>query len=110
MAQRQHIGGVARQVVALFTGNRLLIFRVILGKAATKVIHQRQIQTIQPNHRLIARVAVVVPAPLRGEDKVARMHLSAFTIDGGKCAFSFHDKAQRRLVMAMARSDFTWHN
>ena len=110
MAQRQHVGGIARQVIALFSGHRLLLFRVIFREAATEVVHQRQVKTIEPDNRFISWVTVVMPAPLRGKDKVAGAHLGALAVDGGKRAVAFHHKAQRRLVMAMARGDFTRHN
>ena len=110
MAQRQHIGGVARQVVSLFAGHRLLIFRVILSEAAAQIVHQRQVEAVEPDHRLIAGIAVIVPAPLRRQNKVAGAHGGAFAIDGGKCPFTFNHKAQRRLVMTVARRHFAGHD
>ncbi|ESE95403.1 hypothetical protein SEEV1955_16722 [Salmonella enterica subsp. enterica serovar Virchow str. ATCC 51955] len=34
------------------------------------------------------------------------MHWRALAVHRGKCAFTFDDKTQRRLVMAMTRRDF----
>ena len=93
MAQRQHVGSIARQVVPLFARYRLLIFRVIFSKATAQNINQWQIQTVQPDHRLIARVTVIVPLPLRGQNKVAGVHLGALAVHGSERAFPFHNKA-----------------
>ena len=110
MAQRQHIGGVARQIIPLFAGHRLLILRIVFRETAAQIVHQRQIEAIHPDNRLIALVAVVVPAPLRRQNKVTGPHLRAFAIDGGKCPFTFNHKAQRRLVMTVARRHFAGHD
>ena len=102
MAQRQHVGRVARQIIALFTRHRLLLLRIIFSKTAAKIVDQRQVETIQPDNRFLPRIAVVMPAPLRRENKIAGAHGRALAIDGGKRAMAFHNKAQRRLVMTVA--------
>ncbi len=53
---------------------------------------------------------MIVPTPLRRQDKIAGTHGRALAIDGGKRAVAFHDKTQRRLVMTMARRYFAGHD
>ena len=46
---------------------------------------------------------MVVKRPRWRDDEVARMHGGPLTVDGGIRAFTFDDKAQRRLGVAVAR-------
>src|SRR5260370_8731759 len=56
--------------------NRLQLIRVVLEEDGLQCRQQRQVQAIEPHHRLVALVVVVVPVPVRGEDQVARLHIA----------------------------------
>ena len=57
--------------------------------------HQRQVEPVEPDHRLVAVVVVVVPLPVRGEDQVARLHLAGVAVDGRVDARARHHEADR---------------
>ena len=67
--------------------------------------HSRNIETIQPDNRVGRWIAMIVPAPVGRENQVERMHRRPLTIDGGVGAAAFHDKAQRRLAVAVTGSN-----
>ena len=101
--ERQHVGAIARQGIAFGPGDRLHLLRIALGEARVEKRHQRNIEAVEPDDGLLARIAVVVERPRRRDDEVTRMHGGPLTVDGGICAFAFDDKAQRRLAVTVTR-------
>ena len=53
---------------------------------------------------------MIVPAPLRSQNKIAGAHWRALAVDGGERAVAFHDKAQRRLIVTVARRHLARHD
>src|SRR5216684_3106175 len=61
--ERQHVGAVARERVAFGPGDRLHLLGIALGEARIKERYQRNIEAIEPDDGLLARVAVIVKRP-----------------------------------------------
>ena len=101
--ERQHVGAIARQGIAFRPRDRLHFLRITLGEARVEKRYQRNIEPVEPDDGLLARIAVVVKRPRWRDDEVARMHGGPLTVDSGIRAFAFDDKAQRRLGVAVAR-------
>ncbi len=45
-----------------------------LGKRNIQMPHQRNIKPIQPEHRLLCLITVIMPGHWRGNDKIANLH------------------------------------
>jgi hypothetical protein len=73
-------------------------------------IHELHVEPVEPDHRLLGLVAVVVPGPGRGDDEIAGLHQGPLAIDGGIGPVPLDDKAQRRLRMAVRRRDLARHD
>src|SRR6516165_5523239 len=67
---RRQIVGEARRIVALRPGDGLHIRLTRLGKARIEQTHDRNVEPVEPHHRLLSLVAVVVPGPGWGDHKV----------------------------------------
>ena len=101
--ERQQVHAVAGQRIALGAGRRLRLRRALLGEAGVEEAHQRDVEAVEPDHRLAAVVAVVVEGPRRGDDEVAVAHRRALAVDRGVGAFAVEHQAQRRLGVAVRR-------
>ena len=64
-------------------------------------------RAVEPNHRPVAVIAVVVPRPGGGRHEIPLGHGRALAVHGGVGAVAFYDEAQRRLRMAVGGSDLT---
>src|SRR5690348_9998469 len=80
----------------------------MLGEARIEMIDGWDVEPIQPDHRLITRVTVVVIGPRGRQYEVAGMHGGALAIDSGVGAFAFDDEAQRGGGVPVAGGDFAW--
>src|SRR6516162_5101413 len=100
---RQEIVGEPRRTVALGPGDGLNVRLTRLGEAGIQQAHDRNVEPVEPDHRLLRLVAVVVPSPGRGNHEVAGEHRRALTVDGGIGSLALDDEAQRRLRMAVRR-------
>ena len=110
VVERQQVGAVARLRVAFGLRDRLRRLGIALHEARVEERDDRDVEAVEPHHRLIARVAVVVPRPGRRDDEVAGMHRDALAVDRGIRAGAFDHEAQRRLRVAVARRDFAGHD
>ena len=72
--------------------------------------HQRGIKSIQPDHRRIGVVGVVVPAPVGRQDKIARKHRNALAIHNGIAAPALDDQAKRRRGMPVGPGNLARHH
>ena len=57
------------------------------------MIDGRHVEHVEPHHRLLARIAVVVRRPVGGDDEVAVLHLRLFAFDRGIGALAFQHEA-----------------
>ncbi|MNZ99481.1 hypothetical protein D3C78_1188090 [compost metagenome] len=114
ISHRQHVHRIPSLTVAFRASNRLLGLWVVFRESRPEEAHDRNVEAIQPYHRLptfaAGPVAMVVPSPGWGDDKVTRFHLRALAIDCGIGALALDDKAQRRLTVSMAGRDLAGQN
>ena len=68
-------------------------------------LHDRDIQTVEPEHRRRALVAVVVPGHRRRDDEVAVVHERAFAVDGRVRAVALEDEPECALGVPVGGRD-----
>src|SRR5437764_1355819 len=83
--------------LALDPADALDVIGARFGEAGVEKLDDLDVEAVQPDHRLGAVIAVVVPGPGWGDHEIARLHRRALAIDGGIGAASLDDEAQRRL-------------
>ncbi len=103
---RHQIVGKPRGVVALGPGDGLHIASARLGEARVEQAHDRDVEPVEPDHRLVGLVAMVVPGPGRCDHEIAGQHRRALAIDRGIGALSLDNEAQCRLGVAVRRRHF----
>ena len=101
MVDRKQVGAVAGRRIPHRLGDRLLLLVVMLDEGRIQHLDDRYVEAVEPEHRLVGVVAVVVPGHVGRDDEVARMHGRALAVDAGMRALAFQDEAQRRLRMAV---------
>ena len=70
------------------------------------VVDERQVQAVEPDHRAVGRVAVVVKRPGRGEHKVTGAHDRVLPVHRRVGALPFDDEPQRGRRMLVSGRDF----
>jgi hypothetical protein len=76
----------------------------MFGEVTRQHLPQRQVETVEPHHRTIAFIAVIVPFPRRREHHVAAFHHDLLAFDRREAAFALDDETQReRRVPVRAR-------
>ena len=93
--QRQQVGAVARQRVAFVPRDRLRLVGVMLGEARIEHVDDRDVETVHPHDRRVARVAVIVIGPRGRQDEIARVHGRALAVNRGVRALAFDHEAKR---------------
>ena len=63
--------------------------------AGFHVMHERQVEHVEPDHRLMAIMAVLVPQAGRRQDQVAAAHRAFLAVDRGPGALALHHHAHR---------------
>ncbi len=71
---------------------------------------QRDVQHIEPDHRLGALVLMVVPHPARRQHQITLVDGVLFSFDDGIDAVALHDEAQRGRGVTMSGRDFAGQN
>ena len=105
MIDGQQVRSVARLRIADGARDRLLVLVVMLGERRVEELDDRDVEPVEPEHRLVGLVAVVVPGHRRRDDEVAVVHRRAFAVDGGVGAVALEDEAQRALAVPMCGRD-----
>ncbi len=80
-AVRQHAGGVTLERITILVVDVLHLLVEVLGERRLEMVDRRHVEHVEPNHRLLARIAVIVRRPVGGDDEVAMLHLSLLTLD-----------------------------
>ena len=76
-----------------------------------RIVHKiRQIETVEPNHRTGAVLAVIVPIPCWGQNDIAAVHLNTTTVNSSEAAIAFDDKAHGKGRVAMCWRRLIWHD
>ena len=103
---RQQVRAETRLRIADRARDRLLVFVVVLRERRVEELHDRDVQPVEPEHRLVRLVPVVVPRHRRRDDEVAVVHRRPLAIDGRMRAVAFEHEAQRALRVPVRGSDF----
>src|SRR4029450_1010964 len=74
------VRSVAHRGVAVGERRRLRVLRIVLAEDSAKELTERIVKRIEPDHRRIAKMTVVVPAPARREYEIARPHWHALAL------------------------------
>jgi hypothetical protein len=82
----------------------------ILAERGFVEIDRRRIEHVEPQHRLVRRVAVVVRGPIGGDDEIARRHERLLALDRRVGALAIEHEADRGGDMAMRRRDLARHD
>ena len=104
-AVRQHARAVAHQRVLVVAPGVLLLVVEMLVEARLEEIDRRHVEHVEPDHRLLRGVAVVVDGPVRRQHEVARRHDGLLAVDLGVGALAVEDEADRRRGVAVRRRD-----
>jgi hypothetical protein len=72
---------------------RSVRFELLIHPGAVEKLHQRPVQHVDPDHRLLRLIAVVVPGAVRREDDVAARRLATLALDVGVAALLGEDGA-----------------
>ncbi len=78
---------------------------VVIDPRGIEKFHQRPVQRIDPDHRLVGIVAVIVPGPVRGQDEIAAVRGAALAFDDGVAAFVRQNGSAGIRRMQMDRRD-----
>ena len=100
-ADGQQVAPVAEMAVSGWDGGGIRRLRVMLRETGAQEADQRHVEHVEPNRRLPAFVAMLVPRPRRRDDEVARSHVAALARDGRISVLAFDDETQRRGRVAM---------
>src|SRR5215207_4936603 len=65
-----------------------------LELCSSQVEMERNVQGVQPDHRLHTAMHVLVPTPGGRDNQVADLHRAWLSVDNGKRTASFEDKTQ----------------
>ena len=109
-AEGQHVAAVTCHVVADRSALGEFGVRMGFGEDRAKLADQRDVEPVEPDHRDVAVMAVIVPHPGRGEDQVADFHISLFAVDGGIGTGTLDDETQCAGRMTVCRRDFARHD
>ena len=104
-AVRQHAGAVEGERIAVLAVGRLRRLLELLGERRLEEVDLWKVQHVEPQHRLVGGVAVVVRRPVRGDDEVARRHVGFLALDRGIGALAVEHEADRRGHMSMRRGN-----
>ena len=80
------------------------------GERRLKMIDRRQIEHVEPHHRLLAGIAVVVRRPVGGDDEVAMRHHGLLAFDRGIGALAVEHEADRGGRVLMHVGDLAGQN
>ena len=103
---RHQVIAEPRGTVAFRPRHRLHLGWRLLGKTRAQQFDDLDIEPVEPHHRLLGLVAVIVPGPGGSDDEIAGLHRGALAVDRGIGAVTLDDEAQCRLGMTMGRRDF----
>ena len=104
-AVRQHAGGEALERIAVLAVGLLHLLVEVLGERGLEVIDRRHVEHVEPHHRLLAGIAVVVRRPVGGDDEVAVVHHRLLALDRGVGALAFQHETDGRGRVAVYVGD-----
>ena len=72
-----------------------------LEEADVVLLRERDVEPVNPRHRLVGRVVVAVEMPARRQQEIAAAHAHRIAVDDGPHAFALDHEAEGVLRMAM---------
>ena len=78
----------------------------VLEEGGIQLLHQRDVQPVQPGHGPVACVMVAVPEHGRGEQEVTGTHGNGVAVNHGPDSLASDDEPERALRVAVRRGDF----
>ncbi len=102
---RQQIVGEFRVRRAFGPRHRVGLVGIAVAEPGIHQIDQMHVEPVEPHHRLLAEIAVVVPSPGWGDDEIAGRHHGPLARDRGIGVLALDDKAQRRGDVAVGGRD-----
>jgi len=95
---RDEVHTVTPQSTRLPPVDRLLVFGMLLAERRAEEARERGVEPVEPDHRHVAEIGVVVPCPGRRHHEVAGLHRQLLAGDRRVGAFALDDEAQRARV------------
>ena len=78
---------------------------MVLGERGVEELDDRDVEAVEPEHRLVGLVAVVVPRHRRRDDEVAVVHRRPLAVHGRVRAVAFEHEAQGALRVPVCGRD-----
>ena len=100
---RRPVGEVAGSPIATPGGRGVAAcaHRVVFGEAGVEQRHERHVEPVEPDHRHVSGVYVLVPRPVRGYDEVSRLHRNLRAVDAGEGAAPFEYETEGILCVTV---------
>jgi hypothetical protein len=102
---RQQIAAIVRRSVALWFRHRLRVIRKIVTEQRTKELAEGGIKRVKPDRRRRTEMAVIMPAPARGQNQIAGLHDDPLSFYRRVGALTLDNEAQCVLRVSMCRRD-----
>ena len=77
----------------------------MLGERSVEKLHNGNVEPVQPENRLVALIAMVMPGPGRGDNEITLVHDGTLAIYRRVRAGALQHETQRTLRMPMRRRD-----
>jgi hypothetical protein len=77
----------------------------MLGELRIEQADGGDVETIEPDHRLVGGVAMVMPLAARRQHQIVLAHDRLLAIERGEGPVALHHEAQRALAVAVAGGD-----
>ncbi len=68
----------------------------MLGEGGVEEIDRRHVEHVEPDHRLLGRIAVIVRSPVRRDHEIAAAHDGLLALDRGVSAIAVEHETDRR--------------
>src|SRR5436190_2687943 len=82
----------------------------MLGERSVEKLHNGNVEPVQPENRLVALIAMVMPGPGRRDDEIALVHDGPLDINRRVRSGTLQHETKRALHMPMRRRDLAWQH
>ena len=93
---RQHARGIEGQRIAVAAVGRLGRALELLGERRLEEVDLGKIEHVEPQHRLLRGIAMIVRRPVGGNDEIAGRHVGLLALDCSVGALAVEHEADRR--------------
>src|SRR5262249_10433086 len=92
-AVREHAGGITLERIAVLMIDVLHLLAEVRGERCLEMVDRRHVEYVEPHHRFLARVAVIVRRPVGRNDEITVFHLRLLALDCCISALAFEHEA-----------------